>query len=76
MKDIKHVLRGYLCSNNDGNKWMSFGRKLIKVRVFFAREEKRTHSFGISGRTKGELSGVMRMSRLWRSGDFLSSDVL
>ncbi len=51
---------------------MSFGRKSIKVWVFLAREETQRSAFlWHAGRMKEELSGVMRMSRLWRSGDFL-----
>ncbi len=54
---------------------MFFGRKSKKVWVFNAREETLISAFlWHAGRTKEELSGVMRMSRLWRSGDFLTSE--
>ncbi len=54
---------------------MSFGRKSIKIWVFLAREETQRSAFlWHTGRTKEELFGVMRIARLWRSGDFLSSE--
>ncbi len=54
---------------------MSFGRKSIKMCMLLAREETQRSAFlWHAGRMKEELSGVMRMSRLWRSGDFHNSE--
>ncbi len=75
MNNIKHVLHGYICSNSDGISESFLGESQKKFGGFNAREETLISAFlWHAGRTKEELSGVMRMSRLWRSGDFLTSE--
>ncbi len=65
MKDIKHVICGYICSNSNGNKLMSFFFEILYASlIFFCLPKKRkiAHSHGMQEINWGG-GGVMRMLR-------------
>ncbi len=76
MKDIKHVICGYICSNSNGNKLMSFFFEILYASlIFFCLPKKRkiAHSHGMQEINWGG-GGCHENVTLCRSGDILSSD--